>query len=243
MELLIDLGNTRAKYQLLSATSKKTITALNYCEFTQEYFEQHWSNVNHIFISAVANISQVNKVEKWADEQGVLFTHITTEKKAFGITAGYFNHEQLGVDRWLALIGASILYPHQNILIIDAGTATTIDYLNAQGQHYGGWILPGFEMMKNSLLSNTANINIEPINNVEISPGKSTSENVYNGCWLALSGSINQALIEIEKKNEVIDVVLLTGGNSEQLKNLIGKPVMAIDSLIFTGIEQYAKQK
>lgn len=240
MILLIDLGNTRAKYQLLHKNNQ-LFTALEYSEFTEDYFEEHWQCVTQVFIAAVANLNEVNKVAKWAHKKGILFTHIVTEEKRFGITVGYHHYQQLGVDRWLALIGASVLYPNKNILIIDAGTAITIDYLNAQGLHYGGWILPGFDVMKNSLLSNTANIRIAPHENEKLSPGRSTSENVHNGCWLAISGAINQALIEIEKQQEMVELIIFTGGNSESVKNLINKPAIVNRLLIFKGIEQYTK--
>lgn len=242
MKLLIDLGNTRAKYQLLNE-SDQLYTAIQYNEFTEQYFEEHWHNVTQVFIAAVANIDKVNKVAKWANKNSILFTQIFTEAKRFGITAGYLNHQQLGVDRWLALIGASVLYPHKNILIVDAGTATTIDFLTAQGLHYGGWIIPGYEVMKNSLLRNTANIRIQDDESEKLLPGKSTSENVHNGCWLAMSGAINQALIEIEKQNVIVELILFTGGNGESLKNLINKPAIVNSLLIFKGIEQYAKQQ
>ncbi|WP_352284776.1 type III pantothenate kinase, partial [Pseudoalteromonas sp. Q18-MNA-CIBAN-0097] len=64
----------------------------------------------------------------------------------------------LGIDRWLALIAGFTLYPNTACIVVDAGTATTIDVLDSEGLHLGGWILPGLDLMTSSLTQNTQRV-------------------------------------------------------------------------------------
>jgi type III pantothenate kinase len=81
---------------------------------------------------------------------------IASTRSAGGVQNGYASPRQLGVDRWLSLIGARYLYPEQALCVISCGTATTVDLLDRNGLHRGGAIVPGPELMVGALLRNTA---------------------------------------------------------------------------------------
>lgn len=242
MHLLVDLGNTRAKYQLVNGVETAT-TVVDYCHFSQTYFDSFWSHVRQIFVAGVGHQKEIEKIKRWSVQNSIAFTEIKTQKQAFGVTAGYVEHSELGVDRWLAILGAELLFPNENLLIIDSGTATTIDYLNKNKQHLGGWIIPGVDMMKASLTANTANIKIAKNEEISVDYANNTSSNVHHGCWLATSGSIKLAINIIEKQGHQINKIILSGGNCHSLIAFIDRPVEIMNDLVFTGIERYVSQQ
>jgi type III pantothenate kinase len=74
-----------------------------------------------------------------------------------GVRNGYSDPGQLGIDRWLAVCGAFSRF-QAPVCVVDAGTATTIDLVTASGEHKGGLILPGIDLMQSALLRGTGNL-------------------------------------------------------------------------------------
>jgi len=83
---------------------------------------------------------------------------VRTRRSAGGIRNGYSEPWRLGVDRWVALIGARQLFPDSALCVIDVGTALTVDLLDERGRHRGGAIIPGPALMAASLIRQTAGI-------------------------------------------------------------------------------------
>ena len=239
MKLLVDIGNTRTKYIdsrniCLNPSSIVVNTLLD-----SDWFSKNWQAVSHLIISNVNEISLTEKIRTWATLNDISCNFIQSEKSQFGVTSYYTEPSQLGVDRWLALLGAASIHPKKNILIVDTGSATTVDILANGKQHLGGWILPGIDMMYESLLSNTARIKSNKIEQPSLVFGASSSENVNNGCWAATVGLIEMAIIESERQLEKLDLILLTGGNAEKLSGLISRETQVVDNLIFHGLDRY----
>jgi type III pantothenate kinase len=130
------------------------------------------------------------------------------------------------------------LYKNKNILIIDAGTATTVDLLDKNGRHLGGWILPGIDILFDSLLLNTSQIHATKEHQVDLSFGKSTSEGVNNACWAATLGFVEQS-IKAAKKEVSLDKILLTGGNAEKLGALLSTKHLIVHELVFLGMQRF----
>ena len=168
---------------------------------------------------------------------------IEEEKKCswyvcFGVTSSYQHPATFGVARWLTLIAAKAYCKNENVLIIDAGTATTVDLLDKSGQHLGGWILPGIDLLFNSLLVNTVQISATQQHLPTLSFGTNTSECVNNACWAATLGFVEQAVIQA-KAQVSLDKVLITGGNAEKLSALISTEHQVIHQLVFLGLQHY----
>ena len=134
------------------------------------------------------------------------------------------------------------LYPRQNLLIVDAGTATTIDVLTSSSDHLGGWILPGIELMFDSLLKNTSNIYAKKSSLSKMVFGTNTSDCVNNACWASTIGFIQVAITQAREQGIEIDLILLTGGNAKSLVSLINEPVILVEKLIFHGLLRYLYQ-
>lgn len=103
-----------------------------------------------------------------------------------GVNNGYVHPTALGVDRWLAVLAAfhRIAGP---VLVVDLGTAVTLDYVQADGTHTGGFIVPGLQLMRQSLLRETAAIRFAAAESLsDLSPGTQTRDAVERGTVLSL---------------------------------------------------------
>jgi type III pantothenate kinase len=139
-----------------------------------------------------------------------------------GIRTLYQDPGKLGADRWAAVIAARAL-SKSNTLIINAGTATTIDLLGSNGVHYGGWILPGLELMQKSLEKNTAQLPLAARDEAHHGFGISTNDAIIGGCDAAQIGAIQHALDIAKSMNQVVERIWIDGGNAKILINEISR--------------------
>jgi len=246
MRLLIDIGNTSLKYTFEQQGQFSKIKRVKNQTVNAQYFAEYWINVEQIIFASVANITISQTIITWAEQDNIAAKQVFTPNEKFGLTVGYKNHQQLGVDRWLGLLGAAKMYPQQNCLIIDLGTATTVDLLRKDGQHLGGWILPGLYTMRQSLLTNTANVEINTEYNRSLLFAKNTSENVVNGCLAATVGAINTAIKQALVLLTELDQIILTGGNAKFIEQslvhtseITANSAVIIDELVFEGLIVY----
>jgi len=242
MILCFDIGNSRSKYVTMSASGMSSISYLATENITESWLTEHFSAISSCLISNVTNEEINNFFATWSKKNNSKLQIIKSESSRFGITCAYEKVSSFGVDRWLALVGAKSFFPKKHVLVIDAGTATTIDYLHKSGLHHGGMILPGIDTLFSSLLKNTENVVASQHQVEEIAFGKNTSECVNYACWAATIGAIEQAIKTIqthfiEGSDELL--VLFTGGNAKHLDALIENNSKVIDELIFVGMQGY----
>lgn len=238
MRLLVDIGNTQIKYVFQSTDVRGALSEVAYLDydiFKQALITTHFSNVTEVIVANVKGDAILTAISSWASKNKIAFLEVHSQKQACGVYSSYQQPERLGVDRWLAMIAAHQLYPQQNVLIIDAGTATTIDLLAADGKHCGGWIMPGVQTMFDSLLSNTQKIIAAPIATANASFGVNSSECVNYGIWAMTIGAIKEATVQA---NELLmlDKVILTGGNSKPIADLVSDDLERIPELLFHGL-------
>lgn len=246
MRLLIDQGNTRIKWRLES--DDKTIRGALYNNSDwQVWLEglrlevQSGQKINTVTIGSVAGMEfQQRFTEAFNTTFGLIprFVYSEARRKINGVelTNSYDNPKTMGVDRWLALVAAMAEYPGQNVVIVDAGSAITVEVLSHEGVHQGGYIVPGLDMMQASLLKNTAKVVSDGAQNVIIAPGKCTSDAVNNGVGVAVLGMIEHVLQYAKAmypKNRVIHI--MTGGDAPRLmpflKGAIHRPELVLDGL------------
>lgn len=156
---------------------------------------------------------------------------LQSSASACGVRNGYEQPERLGADRWAAMIGA-----RQRIsdacLVVCAGTATTVDWLDAQGVFRGGLILPGVDLMRAALARNTAQLPLaegkycaEPRNTVDA---------IVSGCLHAQIGAIERMYAALCAESP--PVCLMTGGAAPCLIPHLGIPLMSAENLILEGL-------
>ncbi|MBQ1784841.1 MAG: type III pantothenate kinase [Gammaproteobacteria bacterium] len=183
-ELLIDIGNSRSKWASwhagrLGAISSGDLDALLQCPPPAR-----------AWVSCVGHPEQLARlVAAWPACQLQL---ARSELAAAGVINGYRDPSRLGVDRWLALLAARCLSRAPQ-LVVDAGTAITLDLLDEFGQHKGGWIAPGFGLLRHSLTQGTAAV--RPAGEGDDGGfGRDTAAAVNGGCAAMLVGVVDEAL-------------------------------------------------
>lgn len=149
-----------------------------------------------------------------------------------GVINAYVDPARLGVDRWLALIG---LRPRaRDICVVDCGTAITVDVLRADGQHMGGYILPGLSMMAGLLLHATRRVRFDPDAVADgLALGRSTGEAVKHG---ALASIV--ALIE-KVATDYSCTLVLTGGDAARVSASLMYPHELQPELLLHGLQRY----
>ena len=241
-QLLIDIGNTRTKYCFVV---NNELTAIQYSDnqsLSITWFNQHWLGCDQIVFASVAYQEIEDLIQRWALTQKIKCQQVKTPDKAFGVTNGYERHEQLGVDRWLAVLGANKRFPNQACIVVDTGTATTIDYIDSKGCHQGGWILAGIETLFNSIQANTANVRGDKVQIESLGFGRNTNDNLAQAAWASTLGLIKQAMLTAGQLNNETPSLVITGGNGEpiaQMLDLDSKRIHYIPAIVFEGLACY----
>lgn len=239
MIALIDIGNSRTKFCFVNQGRRGPIQSIANNVLSSDYLTACFNNIDKIIVASVSCNELTSEIEHWCEGHKIAYQQVVSEKCRSKVVSAYHQPSQLGVDRWLTLIAANILYPNKNILIVDAGTATTVDLLASSGLHQGGWILAGIDMLFSSVLSNTSKVKADVSKTASLSFGASSSENVNNATWAATVGAINLAVLQSEQQGIIVDEVLLTGGNGQTLASLISNRCTVIEELVFIGLQAY----
>lgn len=166
---------------------------------------------------------------------------VRAETTRCGVQNGYQHPERLGVDRWCALIAAYPLLQARttSALVVSAGTATTIDHLDASGRFQGGMILPGVEMMRRSLSQHTAQLPLAQGALVDWPQG--TDDAIISGCLNAQLGAIERSFARLQAQNPACPpLCLLTGGAAPLLQPHLAIPCQPVAHLVLEGLRRIA---
>lgn len=238
MLLCIDCGNTRLKWGLHDGAQWLKQAALPLAELdrlTQEF--SGLPPASRVLACSVAGEQAVNAVERTADALGWSLTWLVSQPAQCGVTNTYANPAQLGADRWAALIGARQLC-RVDCLVVNAGTATTIDVLDRNGIFQGGLILPGIDLMRASLARNTARL---PLADGDYRPlPRNTSDAIASGALQATAGAIARMFAHVAEGAGA--TCFLTGGAAAALLPLLEVPLRAVDHLVLEGLLQIASE-
>ena len=194
-----------------------------------------------VYFSTVANADNVDALKLLIQsEWQVIPIQLTAQKSCCGLTSGYENFNQLGDDRWFAMQGAIGIYNVPTI-IVDAGTALTIDAV-VDGMHLGGLIVPGMNMMRQSLANNTADL-LDVSNSYKNSDNNeiqllatNTSSAILAGTLYMAAAFINQVINDLNNQVGTQFKVLMTGGESQQLCRLLDYEYDYVPDLVLQGM-------
>lgn len=239
MIVLVDVGNTRTKYCFVNEGKRTKVLSILTTQVTELFLAETFKTASRLLVASVSHELITEKIKEWCQTNRIPYQRVVSEKQKNTITSGYEIPNQLGVDRWLTLIGAANSFPNSNILIIDAGTATTVDLVLATGEHKGGWILAGINTLISSVLAKTVQVKAEGIQNNSTEFGLNTSDNVNNAALAATVGMVNLAISQIEAQRIVIDKIIFTGGNGQLLSSIFPHHCNVIDELVFLGLQAY----
>ena len=238
MILECDIGNTRCKWRLLQNGKVERSGSFSHEGGFGEL--NQLCDVNRV---RVASVASATIVDNFTAQLALL--HLTPEfavstVTAAGVSNAYHDPGKLGVDRWLAVVAAYNLL-NGAALIVDAGSALTLDLVDSGGCHQGGYIAPGFELMKSSLLAGTGKVRFVagvPANGVEF--GTTTLDAVNAGVLASGLGAITVATTVAKNQLKQDIPVLLTGGDAHIIAMHLAeqghRELMVLPDLVLDGL-------
>ena len=232
MNLIIDIGNTNAKIAVFdhdNIVEADTINTSNIIEGINK-FTQKYKAVNRAIISNVS-ISDNNEIKEHLSLQSVFLS----ENLKLPFKSLYKSKGTLGSDR-IALASAVIKhYPNSNVLVIDAGTCITMDFIDKNSNYHGGSISPGIDMRYSSLSNYTSNLpELEKTHPSDII-GSSTEESIHSGIVNGVIFEIREFISEYQGNYKDIKVIL-TGGDSVFLSKPLKISIFANQIFLLEGL-------
>lgn len=239
MILEIDAGNTALKWRVISVTGEIVSRGRqSYSRALSDIDRQLFDvNIRMARVACVAGKQTEMSIKDWLGDLGVLDVNFARTLNTFsGLKIAYQNPERLGVDRWLAMLAART--EQKACCVIDCGSAMTVDLVNDQGTHLGGYIVPGLKTMQNGLLGNTRQIKLDNLESSNaLGLGSSTSEAVHNGILRMAVSFLQSVLDDVNRKGEEFNI-LMTGGDMETVRPFLSSD-MAIElvpELVLNGL-------
>lgn len=233
--LAIDSGNTYVKWGLYANNTWLKKGKVYYTDVP--LLEREFSALPEpviIIISHVARINTRNQLNTLLSIWPINPHWITARPFQCNVHNSYLNPEQLGSDRWAALIAAWD-FQHHACLVINIGTAVTIDALSDSGEFLGGIILPGAHLIMSSLSYGTQLTNIT-IGNYKKFP-QSTNDGIHSGVIQCLIGAIERMYNLFSSQfNHGVGSCIVSGGGVNELIPFIEFPIIIIDNLVLEGL-------
>jgi type III pantothenate kinase len=231
MILLLDVGNTRVKWAWLEyleiAPSGSVAHDATHRSWQGE-IEADGHRPSRIVVSNVAGPAFAAALTLWSrDHYAVEPEFILARDRLLGVTNGYLRPAALGVDRWLALIAAWRSAPRPT-LVVNSGTALTVDTLDATGRHRGGLILPGVQMLGETRAPWAAG--------AELLSGRALDGLPPDPVPLTLAALADRALAEFATATGAAPRLILTGGDAHLLEPHLSQPAEIVPELVLTGL-------
>ena len=232
MKLLIDAGNSFIKWAVVDGVDwphRGVLPVGRAGELPQ--CMAGLKNIQQVWVSNVGGEEIAGHIRAIKTGQGVETRFITSRAEQCGVCNGYSEPARLGSDRWAALIAAWHLV-RAPCLVVNSGTATTIDALSGEGEFIGGLILPGVELMQRCLAAATAQLKPE---RGEYAPfPRNTADALFSGAIQAICGAIMRQYALIGNTN--VPVVLSGGATGVLREHLVDIPLRVVDDLVLKGL-------
>lgn len=232
MNLIIDIGNTRIKtavFDDVKMIHNESLTLESFIAGAIKILKKY--TCENAIISSVGSLNK-SQIDQLRNKINLIELDYNTKVP---FVNKYSTPKTLGVDR-IALVSQAISkYPNKNVLIIDAGTCVTYDFINNKGVYYGGAISPGLQMRYKALHLFTEKLPLfEPSEIVEL-VGNSTEKSIHSGVIYGVINEIDGIISQYRKKNTDLTVVL-TGGDVKFLSNRLKNGIFANPNFLLEGL-------
>ncbi|MCK0114536.1 type III pantothenate kinase [Gelidibacter sp. F63206] len=233
MNLIVDVGNTLVKFAVFQEDEfvNKIVVELNEFEKTQKEISKKHPKIEKCILASVGKMPKevVTKLQK---QYKVL---ILDSNLKFPFHNRYKTPNTLGVDR-IALVAASVKrYADKDVLIIDAGSCITYDFINRQNEFLGGAISPGIRLRYKSLHNFTANLPLLDTELPETLIGNSTKDAIHSGVVNGVVKEIDGIIDEYRAKFSDLTVIL-TGGDANFLSKQLKNSIFANSNFLLEGL-------
>lgn len=232
MNLVIDIGNTSVKMALFECNKIIASQRLEKIDVNiiQDFCDKNLS-VSHVIISAVKDYPKEINTFLEKNYTFSLFTH----QLPIPLTNKYLSPETLGKDRLAAAIGANALFPNQNVLVIDAGTALKFDFVNKYNEYLGGAISPGIQIRYKALHSFTGKL---PLLNSTINAeliGTTTQSSMESGVLNGILAEVEGIVEQYNQKYTDLQIVL-TGGDHNYFDKRLKIKTFVAPNIVLEGL-------
>ena len=247
--LLLDAGNTRLKWavvDLARASAKPAEVGLSESDAwlgqgATAYHElapwvehwQQWGTLSACYGVRVAHDASILTLQRALAPLGLEIRWLSAGERAGGVHNTYLPPQSLGADRWAALVAVR-QRTAESAVVVSAGTALTVDALDAGGDFLGGMILPGLQMMRHALGQDTANIGMQ-YGKLQAFPN-TTADAVESGLISACTGAIATMQANLEKKSGSAPRIFLTGGDGASLRFFLPAGLTIVPGLVLEGV-------
>ena len=235
MNLIIDIGNTVAKVAVFNLDgsiidiqyySNQTLDGI--CELCRNY------SIERGIVASVIYLTEAVERKLKTFTFPVLMMDSST---LLPIKILYKTPHTLGYDRIAGIVGASTEHPNKDILVIDAGTAITYDFVDAKGLFWGGNISPGIRMRFQALHSFTGKLPLVAAAGEVVPLGQSTEEAIRSGVLRGIEFEMLGYIQEMQKKYPDL-LVFLTGGNNFSFETKLKSSIFADRFLVIKGLNR-----
>lgn len=232
--LLLDVGNTAMKWRfadrsglLEAGGSVPDLTALGAVLEGQE-----WALA--CIASVAGDAADAELVTELSQRSDAPVHMATTAPSAPGLVNGYREPESMGIDRWLAMLAARSIHTGP-LCVIDAGTAVTIDLISGEGDHQGGYIIPGADLQRRALTADTGRIQVDKLETTMM-PGITTEACVGAGVWRSTIGAVRSVCEDYPDHHAMV-----TGGLVSTMLDL-GLEATPYPDLVMEGLRLWLLQ-
>jgi len=233
MNLVLDIGNSQTKLAwfdqggMLIETSRHKISS-----FTDVYNLIEKKPADKAIVSSVGllEMKTINQFKK-----GLREVIILDHKTPLPFTISYRTPETLGHDRIAAAAGACKIFPNSNVLIIDMGTAITIDFLSSKGEYLGGNISPGLQTRFRALKEHTAKLPLIEEDVSFPSFGTDTRTAIVAGVQQGIVYEIDRYMDEFDRLHSDCKFII-TGGDADFFVSELKRSIFAVPELVLSGL-------
>lgn len=234
MNLVIDVGNTRVKAAVFERSKLLVMEYFKREEIIKEL--KKIFKTYQIREAIIANVALVSSEVLEEINKMVTLTRVNSLMK-LPFTNNYATPHTLGLDRLALVFGAVLKYKNQNMLIIDAGTCITYDFVDKENKYFGGAISPGLEMRYKSLNHFTSKLPLLEVTIPNQFVGNSTEESIHSGVVNGLLQEIEGVISQYKNKYSDLTVVL-TGGDTNFLSKQLKSSIFANQNFLLEGLNR-----
>ncbi|KJH84134.1 type III pantothenate kinase [Pseudomonas sp. KSR10] len=241
MILELDCGNSFIKWRVVSGANKAVLTegiATHVADVVRDLLDGRIGKITRCRLVSVRSDAETTAlVHVLSEALGVNVARARPADRFAGVVNGYRDQQRLGLDRWLAVLAAYDLC-RGACLVIDLGTAITVDLVACDGVHLGGYIAPGIALLRAQLVDHTRRIRYDVAEAAlalsDVAPGRSTAEAVERGCLIMVRSYLSSQISFANSHLGDDFTIYVTGGDAAIAADLPG--VRCVPDLVFRGL-------
>ena len=232
MKLVIDIGNTSTGLSLFEGKDLFAVSKINKCIFKSV---EDFVSKKEISASIISSVREINsEIVRISDYYNAC---IFSQNLLVPIKNKYKTPDTLGMDRLAAVVGAHFLYPGRDILVVDAGTCLTIDFVNTRGEYIGGKISPGLEMRYQALHTFTDQLPLVGKEKEHPIIGNDTFSSILSGVQCGILGEV-RSIISDYRLEKPDTIVVITGGDCFFFEKELKNSIFAHPNLVMIGLNE-----